>query len=426
MTEKGFLGDNSSKTAFEIERHTTSSVPLAAISFQRSILAEEHKMDYKAIIKELEEAERGLLQPTYRMIRTIFMEAKTGIPFTKHPDVVNLQKANGVNLGVHAFHKTAASTITKIISEQMHQKLLRRLIADDVEFAILVDATKDSRNIPYFIVYIQTIEDEAPVIYFYRLIVLEKGESADSTITSFWNAIQADTTEEVPFEDYVKRKLIVFSSDGAAVMIGSRHSFHTLLREKVNNKNLPAVVCMAHKLQNTFRRAVTKGTDTIQYLSKFEKKINKFYNFYSSRGSKRWAHFVEIATSLGLKYRRLRKHIEIRWAASEFEVLNNLFVNYEPLLQDLSVIIRDSDFTEDAKRQAGEIFLLMEDKSWVVVLHELLDVMEVFKFVSFGLQTKAVVIAGKLDLIQKGVAKLNALNKQWSLHFSVFEGDNLH
>jgi len=409
MTEKGFIGDTLAKNALEIERHSKDNAHLAAESFQRSILARKHKEDLKTIIKDLEEAEGGLLQPTFRMIRTVYMEAKTGIPFSKHEDIVKLQKANGVNLGTHAFHDKAAADITKIISQQMHKRLLRRLINDDVEFSILVDATTDSRNIPYFIVYIQTIEDNAPVIYFYRLIVLEKGESADATIASFWSAIQKDTTEDLPFEDYVKRKLIVFSSDGAAVMVGSRHSFHTLLREKVNNKELPAVICMAHKLQNTFRRAVTTGTNPIPYFKAYDKKITKFYNFYSSRGSKRWAHFVDVANSLGLNYRRLRKHIDIRWAASEYEVLRNLLTDYAPLRHDLVSIVADSDFTEDAKKQATELFELMQDKSWVVVLHEMMDVMTVFKFVSLGLQERAGVIAGKLELIQKGLAKLKEL-----------------
>ena len=42
---------------------------------------------------------------TARMLRTLYQETKLNVPFTRHEDVVNMMKLNGLNLGYHHFSK---------------------------------------------------------------------------------------------------------------------------------------------------------------------------------------------------------------------------------------------------------------------------------------------------------------------------------
>jgi hypothetical protein len=44
-----------------------------------------------------------LLEPTFQMVRTMYGE--TEVPWNRHSIIVDIQKANGVNLGINHHHK---------------------------------------------------------------------------------------------------------------------------------------------------------------------------------------------------------------------------------------------------------------------------------------------------------------------------------
>lgn len=96
-------------------------------------------------------------------------------------------------------------------------------------------------------------------------------------------------------------------------MVGIRNSFYTRLRDKTPSQHLGQVGCMAHKMALVVKQAV-RGADTetdFTNIKTFEKSINGFYGFYTSRGSKRFQHLAETAEKYGIKVFRLRKNIEV-------------------------------------------------------------------------------------------------------------------
>lgn len=267
-------------------------------------------------------------------------------------------------------------------------------------------------NIPYLTVHFQTITDNRPQVFFYRVIELDQGESAKAIKNSLWQKIKDDSTEDRNFEDYLRRHLVSFSSDGANVMIGRKESLWVLLKKEIG-RDFPFVICMAHKLENSIKRGIKSSTDPdLVYFSKFNKEINRFYVFYSSRGSKRWAHFEQTALELGIRPNRIKYFFDIRWSASHFKCLDNLYKNYVALIEDTGDIATNSSFTKAANAEAESLNQKLHNKSWVLVLHEFLDMLTVYKFVSLDLQVQAGILPGKASIIQIAVTKLEMLKMQ--------------
>lgn len=242
--------------------------------------------------------------------------------------------------------------------------------------------------------------------------MLGDGETAEKTKNSLWAKIKEDTTEERNLEDYIKRRLIAFSSDGASVMIGKRQSLWVLIKKEIG-RDIPAIICMAHKLENSIKRGIKSSTDTdLQYFSQFNKSINKFYVFYSSRGSKRWASLEQTAEELGLRAHRIKYFFDIRWSASHFICLENLYKNYVQLIGDTTKISKDASFTKAANAEAKELSQKLLNKSWALVLHEFLDILTVYKQVSLDLQVQAGLLPGKAGIIKIAIQKLELLKSE--------------
>lgn len=75
-----------------------------------------------------------------------------------------------IDMGYHHFEIKGCTRITEFISETMHATLHDNLMAQNVPISIILDGTTDSSRIHYLIVDFQTIENDYPVIYFYRLL----------------------------------------------------------------------------------------------------------------------------------------------------------------------------------------------------------------------------------------------------------------
>lgn len=220
----------------------------------------------------------------------------------------------------------------------MHVVLLTDLVSKDQPFAFIVDSSTTKRNVPYFLCYIQTLEDGYPVSYYYRIIELKDGESADNTFNSFWKMVEADDEKVSGFKKYVTNKLVFLSSDSASTMVGASNSFYTRLQEKTTNR-IKSVGCHAHKLSLVIKAAIKeKGDVELVYIQEFENDLNSLFRFYMSRGSKRLHHLARTAEMYGMHIVRLRKNIAVRWATAEFNVISAILTDWDALEEDLKLI----------------------------------------------------------------------------------------
>lgn len=107
---------------------------------------------------------------------------------------MDLQIQNGVEMGSRYRSRYGARKIVEVVSATMHKKLLEFLKQQDKPFSLIVDATTNTQNIPFFVVYIMTLEFMTPVVYFYRLVELTEGEGSKATFKSFMDHVNADNT----------------------------------------------------------------------------------------------------------------------------------------------------------------------------------------------------------------------------------------
>lgn len=188
--------------------HTTiiSNLKARAFKKQRTTFFNEQRTD--------EQRNDKYLEVTSRMIRTVFIVNKLSLPFSDHNALVTLQKINGLEMGHHHYDRTACTSMTIDISDNMHDILIESLIKNEMPISIIVDDTTDMGNMHYKIVYFQTIEDVNPVIYFYKLIELKSGTgfAGFEALRLSW---ESESRKE--FYQYMQRNLVGFSSDGASV-----------------------------------------------------------------------------------------------------------------------------------------------------------------------------------------------------------------
>lgn len=230
---------------------------------------------------------------------------------------------------------------------------------------------------------------------------------------SFWSKVEQDDGIANGFRTYVLDKMVSYSSDGAACMVGKYQSFWRELVKKLG-REIPAIQCLAHKTQLSIRRAILKTTATIgDHFKTFEKSINKFYIFYMSRGSKRWQHLVDTATNLDVgKLRRIKYYFDVRWASSEYRALYAIKEDYLALVIDTKAISIDPSFTRAAQASALVINTLLLDKSWMATKYEASDYLSVHQRISLSFQTEPSSLVGKSKTVQQGKDSFDILAKK--------------
>lgn len=272
--------------------------------------------EFERIQNEESEKQDHLLEITMRMFRTVFVELKKNIPFEAHSAIVDLQIANGINMGYHHFSRKSATAITEVMSSFMHETLLNSFISNNSPVTIILDGATDTSSRHNILVYFLAIEDFTPMLYYYKLIECSTNQSAsglfDALKTSFSN-------EKRDLITYLKYNLIGYISDGAPVMIGKNGLISKF--RSMTNQPIYSVHCMAHKLH----LAITKSLRNIIYFdSTFEKIIESLVKFYNFHSSKRKGHLLDTSILFKIKLYEIHFISKTRWISSEFKILTNV------------------------------------------------------------------------------------------------------
>ena len=124
------------------------------------------------------------------------------------------------------------------ISNLIHQKLKKFLMTNNKPIGLIVDTSNDYYKNHYLSVLIQTLENNRPNVYLYRLIKLGKDESAKGMADLLKDNIQKDGLLGV-----FASNLRAFSSDGAHSMTGVKNGLIAYVRKYLTNKKVIANHC---------------------------------------------------------------------------------------------------------------------------------------------------------------------------------------
>lgn len=171
--------------------------------------------------------------------------------------------------------------------------------------SILLDTGVDQAGYDYLSVLIQTLEEDAPRCFFYRILPL----GADLTAQGYRNTLNeaADNDSNdfgVPdLRNYMLNNLKSCITDGAATFTGRENGFGVLLSQELfGDKNKLFVMhCAAHRIQLAGRHLVDKIPD--QQTS--DNQLKSISTFYNQQHSKNLAHITEMSKVLNLPLRSI-------------------------------------------------------------------------------------------------------------------------
>lgn len=383
---EGTLKPTKKANSDAINEHPNTPSHLAVIAKlkeqQKNVLPEA-----MADVQALEEAkENKLYQVTANMMKTVYAEVRMNVPFMYHPYLVELLNLHGVNVGFHHFDKTGATRMMAVISMEMHLTLLKTIKEKNYPCSLIVDTSTSIGLYHYLTVLIQTLENERPVIYFYRLIEVGEDSSADGLLRALKGAIYSEDIDIMPS---LKDNVVGFGSDGASVNLGRRGGFVIKLQEFLR-KNLYTIWCMSHRLELSIKAAIKANPD----MSKIDDTITELTNFYNSKSYKRKAHLRSHAIQENVDLYELHFAFRERWVMSDFTAVRAVLFGWKLFVSDLESIQHDIKFEKDWVRAKG-IQNKITSRSFVLSLHFMYDLLDGLKKYSLLAQESAGILIGK-------------------------------
>lgn len=359
--------------------------------------------EIRVITDRLEHEENEVLLVTSKMIRTVYVEAKSNVPFSMHRNFVVMQNLNGVNVGYHHYDKNGAIRMIDSMSRYMHEILVNHLVKSASPFSIILDTSSDIEGRHYMVTYLQAIEDNTPIVYFYKLIEMTQDVTAQGHYNVLMNAINE---EKQDMSQYFKRYMVGFASDGASVMTRKYNGLVTKVRAHVDNP-IYAVHCMAHRLQ----LAIGNAFATDPFFEELDNTVNFAYAFYN-RGEKREAHLRATAITMNVNYYRLTYIYDVRWVSSQVSAMTSIHLMWSVIITDLNAIKNDNSFSETTKQKARKLLRTLTGREFMVIFHFVLDVLQEFKTWSKRMQTRGSLLADYTEFYTDIEETFNELKKK--------------
>ncbi len=402
--KEGVLHSDYGRNQDLIHKHSATAVHLKVIEIIRKRKRQESlSTTFHRLEEDQHRKDEHLYKATSNMFRMVYTEVALNIPLMSHNTLVTLMHLNGAPKGLHHYERRSAQRIVDFISEDMHVRLLEffklRYGFDPV--SLIVDGSTDVKQNHYLITYLQVLENNYPVVFFYRLLPMRQGETAQDILDTILRA-----WEEDGIKDYMKANLVGYGADGASVMMGRHKGLGKLLQDFTQRK-LVSVHCMAHRVHLSIRRAFNSFT----FMNHFESAINGLYTFYYSHGHKRRNHLWNFA---GGQILELSYIFETRWISSELKAIKRIIHNYKVLLGDVEEIKASEDFDSKTQRTAAGIYTQLTDRYFVELVYFMADVLNHLAKYSQEMQRRTGILIEQADLmdsLQKSLEKASTENE---------------
>ena len=194
---------------------------------------------------------------TEKIFRSVYFLAKSNLPFSDHPEICQLKRLNGIDLGVTLHSRYSATAIVETISHVMRGNLCRFITDHQMKISVLLDESTTVSRKSAMVVYIRVSsldftgwKDSGAITFPLELAELDALEldalyALDAqTITS---ALLALLAKHGFNEIYRKANLIGACSDGASTMLRSRSGVLTRLKQQFPRVQL--WLCMCHIIE---------------------------------------------------------------------------------------------------------------------------------------------------------------------------------
>ena len=334
-------------------------------------------------------------EKTMNCMRTAYYVAHQARPFTDHDDLIQLQQANGAEMGSILHSPSCCTEMVKIIAGDMRDNLYKIIREKDAKIALIIDESTTLSQKSTLIVYLRFSLQNEICNVFIDLIEL----SAQDSSTIVQELLLLLTSRCNFTEDFLRRNLVGFCSDGASVMLGKNSGVGTVLKQKY-----PQLVlwhCLAHRLE----LAVSDAMDDVSNTYQFKSFIDKLHSVYS-KSPKLLRQLEDIAKSLGDVILSMGRMLTTRWVASSYRVVKSVLHNYSPLYEHFSTASADRQLQSHTRNELSAMGKVIASKSFVENLLLLNDVLAELSMLSKVLQGQSITIGQAQRQIQWAIEGL--------------------
>lgn len=354
--------------------------------------------------------ERGVSIATINMLKLVYIEVKANVPTENHHIFIELLKDIGANIGNVHVNKKKFNVMLEFISDMFHDRLKNLLThaqACNMPLGLLLDGSQKEGGDHVMSISMITMQDNLPYTMFYRLLDYSKDMSAKGILSVIVAALKEDD-----IYDLVKNSLYGISSDGAAVMIGEKAGFITLLRQEFGRTNIYNVWCTSHRLQ----LVVGQGLEKNAIIGNSVKALRKFNNdIYSEFKNSAVKNQKLIATAFRLKkpapsFSRIH---DVRWMESELIAYKELSENYQVLVENLREVPKNLK----SYATVAAYLKLLEDPEFLVQLHFTIDLLT--EFTEHSLKSQKLELS-LIDVLDFRTSIMSYLDRTDSVEFTTF------
>ncbi len=266
--------------------------------------------------------------------------------------------------------------------------------------SIIMDKATDSRERGWTIVYLRFLEGFRPIVHLFELKEMGIAEGAEAQFNLVMEAL-----EEKGLKDIIKRNLVGFGADGAAVNMGQRTGIGTRLQQFAD-KPVLKVWCLAHKLQ----LSVLHAFESNHFYQTQDEVLNSLYYFFHSHSSKRLAALKQASIALNERYYEVRHLFHDCWIPSETKALKNLLNMWSSLVTCLADMKQNRPIWKDGSDRAKYLYDQFINADFLIHLHYKYDLMRLFQHESEKLQQKRATVIGKKHFRDSVIASLEQYN----------------
>ena len=335
-----------------------------------------------------------LQKSTAAMFRVIYAETKAFVPFNSHDIVIGLLETLDVKLGSHSQTRKAPPVYLHQISTEYQRTLMQYLQKEKPPMSLILDSATDSVGIEHVALLLQTLEYDKPVVYFLRLVKIGVDTTAEGYKTLIKEALlQEKDRFGVDLYELFKTTLVGFASDGLSTFVGHIGGLGVLLSTELhgNKDKIYRVHCLPHRLNLAGRALV----DRVPALHTFEDNIKSIARFVNNQSPRNLEFMTNVARAYCQRLPRITYTFTERWATSEKLVLHKLRHALPVLIRGYAQYQEHPDFRDDQKAIANGLKSIASDRTFVLLVHFMADVLNTLSFFSLQFQKSAGILIGK-------------------------------
>lgn len=283
-------------------------------------------------------------ETTEKIFRTAYCIAKNQRPYTDLPKLVDLQTLNGLEMGRILQSDKSCSSIVDHIAIEMRKTICKDIIEFQRKICVIVDESTSLSKKTMLVICLRTAigSNEEIITFFFDIV-----ELTETSAKSIKSAIITNLCFYGMNDEFLKKNLVAFVSDGASTMLGRIAGVGTQLQQQYPN------IIVWHCLNHRLELAVYDTLKEINGTNQFQSFIEKLYALYHN-SPKNSVELQICASSLNQRLLIIGKIFTIRWVASSEKTIKAVWNNYTTLHEHFSKASTDqSKNSKDRSKYLG-------------------------------------------------------------------------